>query len=93
MSDDVRDKALEQAHKCPICEGSKVPSVPENYIVLGIVTRDIVPMERLASIICDKHTQLILYYYDIMVALSTAFNGSTITETPAIKPPPPKDMN
>jgi hypothetical protein len=96
VKDGVKDKALEQARKCPVCEGSKVPSLPENYIVLGMVTRDVVPMETLASILCDRHTQLTLYYYDLMVAISMAYHNIDKTEGTPIEVPtplPPKDMN
>lgn len=80
--------------KCPVCEALKIPDVPaKNHIAFGIVLRDVVPMETLAAIICDEHTALLLHYYDIMIALSVAYNGQPIPNPVDVKLPPPKDMN
>lgn len=79
-------------YECPVCKGCIDVSSRENLIVLGIVLRDVVPMATLASVICNRHTNMILDYYDIMLALSTAYN-EVDGNIPDIKIPPPKNMN
>jgi hypothetical protein len=93
MSDDTKDKALEQAYKCPICEGIDAePTLPgEYFFALGIVIRDVIPMEKIAPALCNKHALLITKYFETMITLSSAYYGETPVEA-EIKSSP-KDMN
>lgn len=54
-------------HKCPVCQARYAAADPDISFAFGIIFREVIPMDRLAPLLCEEHEVLMLSLWEMLV--------------------------